>query len=117
MAQKTILITGGSRGIGRAAALLAGQHPVEVGSQQDKTLVGSVQDMLGNVSEWTSTQYSTYIGHPSPVATNDFVLRGMNFGFDNRKLLQKPDFLLTYRQGAGDKIMDSRVGFRLVCEP
>ena len=48
MAQKTILITGGSRGIGRAAALLAGQRGWSVGVNyaRDEAAAGDVVDAI-----------------------------------------------------------------------
>jgi formylglycine-generating enzyme required for sulfatase activity len=98
---------------------LIGRDAVAVGTSDDTSLAG-VKDMLGNVSEWTSTPYANYKGHPSPGGLpGTFVVRGLNFRTDE-ELLKKPERLVTYRQGGDPKDKDKNaygaVGFRLVCE-
>lgn len=92
--------------------------PAAAGSSQDKTLDGGVQDMLGNVSEWTSTEYSLYRDHPG----NKFLdktyisVRGLNWGTPSN-LLEKPHLLLTYRNYVTADQKNPYLGFRLACEP
>ena len=97
-------------------AMLKGRDAVVVGSMLDETANG-VEDMMGNVSEWTSSPFELYKGHPSTKRFDGlYSVRGLNFKTPDN-LFQKPQLLLMYRQYlAEDKDYDF-LGFRLVCEP
>lgn len=96
-------------------AHLEGSGTVAVGTKGDKTSVGAIMDLLGNVSEWTSSRYALYSGHPVPQRSDKFVVRGLNFRTD-KKFFTKPDLLLTVRNGLGETEQFDFLGFRLVCE-
>ena len=97
-------------------AVLSGE-PVPVGTSNDVTSSG-IKDMLGNVSEWTTTSFYKYEGHPGGLGVDDRLLavRGLSWktpaGF-----LKTPDRLLTLRQFVPESEKESFLGFRLVCEP
>ena len=75
--------------------------------------------MLGNVSEWTSSKFSMYKGHPFPDKDDKaFIVRGLNFRSSTEtKLFEKPKLMLTVRSTVPESFDDSFLGFRLVCEP
>jgi formylglycine-generating enzyme required for sulfatase activity len=97
-------------------AMLKGRDAVAVGTMGDKTL-NDIYDMMGNVSEWTSTPFALYKGHPSNKRFDDlFAVRGLNFKTPD-KLFKKPQLLLMYRQYLEENKDYDFLGFRLVCEP
>jgi formylglycine-generating enzyme required for sulfatase activity len=91
---------------------------VAVGTSQDTTLVGGLEDMLGNVSEWTSSTYSLYPGHPGSITPrqNLIAVRGLNWNTPVASLKHR-EWLLTYRIAATDDSQNAFLGFRLVCQP
>ncbi|MEO7539272.1 MAG: SUMF1/EgtB/PvdO family nonheme iron enzyme, partial [Pyrinomonadaceae bacterium] len=98
-------------------ARLKGRDAVPVGSTRDETQVGGVKEMMGNVSEWTSSPYALYKGHPSGKKFDGlFVVRGLNFKTPD-KLFQKPHLMLMYRQYLAENKDYDFLGFRLVCSP
>ena len=97
-------------------AMLKGRDAVAVGSMGDETQNG-IEDMMGNVSEWTSSPFALYKGHPSTKRFDDlFAVRGLNFKTPD-KLFKKPQLLLMYRQYLEENKDYDFLGFRLVCEP
>ena len=88
-----------------------------VGSSLDVTQVGGLKDMLGNVSEWTSSTYSLYKGHPGGLQLDKkyFVVRGLNFETP-KELFAKPQLLLTFRNSVPENGESAFLGFRVVCE-
>ena len=92
--------------------------PAAVGSSQDRTIEGGINDMLGNVSEWTSTKYSLYKDHPGDTSLDKeyFTVRGLNWKTP-ANLLEKPHLLLTYRNYLTADQKYPFLGFRLACEP
>lgn len=96
-------------------AHLEGGSTVAVGTKGDKTSVGSIVDMLGNVSEWTSTRYALYRGHPVSQTSEKFVVRGLNFRSD-KKYFTKTNLLVTVRNPVAEDKSADYLGFRLVCE-
>lgn len=103
-------------------ARLGGGATVVVGTTSDETIVGGIKDMLGNVSEWTSTPYALYKGHPVKRTFNkQFVVRGLNFKSslvpELRELFQKPVRMITVRNAVPEDSKVEYLGFRLVCEP
>ena len=100
-------------------ARLSGRDALPVGSTKDETIVGNVKDMLGNVSEWTSTTFSMYKGHPFPEKSDkQFVVRGLSFKSSTEpKLSQKPELMLTSRARVAADSQYDFLGFRLVREP
>jgi serine/threonine protein kinase/formylglycine-generating enzyme required for sulfatase activity len=91
---------------------------VLVGTSQDSTIVGGVQDMLGNVSEWTSSTYTLYPGHPGSITPKASLMtvRGLNWNTPASSLKHR-DWLLTYRIIVTDDARNAFLGFRLVCTP
>ena len=88
----------------------------QVGSYPEGTVIGGVQDMLGNAFEWTLSKGSVYPGstykEKYPVGYEDKnVVRGGMFGSD-----PKYPRLLTLRQFVKPSFKDERISFRLVCE-
>jgi formylglycine-generating enzyme required for sulfatase activity len=90
---------------------------VRVGTSRDATTTG-IKDMLGNVSEWTSTSFYRYEGHPGGLGVDDKLLavRGLNWATP-AGFLKTPERLLTHRQFVDEAEKTSFLGFRLVCEP
>ena len=90
-----------------------------VGSTKDITQDGGIADMLGNVSEWTSTEYSLYKQHPSYSIQfkkkDTFVARGLSFS-TRESTLAKQQLMITYRQSPARTDKYPFLGFRLVCE-
>jgi serine/threonine protein kinase/formylglycine-generating enzyme required for sulfatase activity len=95
--------------------------PSEVGTLSDITTVGGLQDMLGNVQEWTSTKYALYQGHTA--AKPDAELKGMIVARGSAYVAasvytEKPQWLTTLRSFyPPDQKTLSWVGFRIVCQP
>lgn len=91
----------------------------EVGSFEDVTPAG-VQDMLGNVMEWTSTKWNVYPKHPnypkSREAADVLTVRGEKFNSLPEEDKNK-EFLLTSRTGVRVNDKGALVGFRLICYP
>jgi formylglycine-generating enzyme required for sulfatase activity len=96
-------------------ANVGGTAPVPVGSYAHCESVWSVQDMLGNVWEWTSSHASFYPGNTEyefeEAGRVKFVVRGGSFADspDGKKPLR-----LTVRQWGEASGRDPTVGFRLV---
>lgn len=92
--------------------------PAAAGSSQDRTVDTGINDMLGNVSEWTSTKYSLYKDHPGDKSLDKeyYSVRGLNWKTP-ANLLEKPHLLLTYRNYLTADQKNPYVGFRLACEP
>lgn len=91
---------------------------VAVGTSRDSTLVGGIRDMLGNVSEWTSSTYSLYPNHPGTITPkpNRITVRGLNWNTP-APALEHRNWLLTYRIVVTDNTQNAFLGFRLVCTP
>jgi formylglycine-generating enzyme required for sulfatase activity len=88
----------------------------EVGTTKDQTTSG-VKDMLGNVIEWTSSEYSVYPGYQGKAPSfpeERFVIRASSFGEDR---LKTPQWLLTRRQALPETFTSEYLGFRLACQP
>lgn len=98
------------------AAVLKGTAGA-VGTSKDVTAVGGVNDMLGNVSEWTSSSFSLYKGHPGGLTIDKkaFIIRGFNF-ITPPEMLKIPQRLLTQRQFPLEDEKGDFLGFRLVCD-
>lgn len=89
-----------------------------VASMRDTTLVGEISDMLGNASEWTTSVYSLYPGHPGGIdpGKGKYVIRGLNYDTPE-EYLKRPELLITFRQGLAENLDKKFIGFRLVCQP
>ncbi len=88
--------------------------PEAVGSKSCGANKWGVQDLIGNVYEWTSTETSLYPGNPGQVDSryqNTFVIRGGS-AFD--KSTGKTAISSTYRGFVEPTKRDARLGFRLV---
>lgn len=98
-------------------AVLSSGRAAAVGTSKDATVVGGVKDMLGNVSEWTSSLGSLYKGHPGGLDINqgDYVIRGLNYA-TSASLMKKPERLLTHRILQPPTLKADFLGFRLRCE-
>ena len=99
-------------------AVMNGSSPSAVGSSQDKTVDGNISDMLGNVSEWTSSKYALYKDHPGDKSLDkEYIsVRGLYFETPAH-LLEKPHLLVTYRNYLTADQKGPYLGFRLACEP
>lgn len=91
----------------------------EVGKYPEATFNG-VRDMLGNVSEWTTSKYIQYKGRNLEKLDGEIkghtIYRGMNY-VTNDSYLKNTKGLTTFRHNTmADKKM-GWVGFRLVCQP
>jgi len=97
-------------------AKLGGDSAVEVSTSNDQTFSG-VRDMLGNVAEWTSSEYSLYDGHPNRLVNKNRTIsvRGISY-FTTSQQLAKPQWLLTFRNSVPENEKLPFVGFRLVCD-
>jgi serine/threonine protein kinase/formylglycine-generating enzyme required for sulfatase activity len=89
-----------------------------VGSTADKTEVGGIMDMMGNVLEWTSSEFQFYPNFPTgkrePVS-GKITVRGVSFTREGADSLRKTDLLLTLRQGVSPEKKFPFLGFRLAC--
>lgn len=88
--------------------------PEPVGSKECGANKWGVEDLIGNVYEWTSTETSLYPGNPGKVEDqfkNTFVIRGGS-AFD--KSTGKGAISSTFRGFVEQTKRDSRLGFRLV---
>ncbi|MGD9564380.1 MAG: SUMF1/EgtB/PvdO family nonheme iron enzyme [Pyrinomonadaceae bacterium] len=101
----------------KGSAVLSGA-PAAVGSSGDRTPESGISDMLGNVSEWTSSKYSLYTDHPGDKSLDkEYIsVRGLNWKTPDH-LLDKPEMLLTYRNYLTADQKNPYVGFRLACDP
>lgn len=93
----------------------------EVGSMNDETETGKVEDMMGNVWEWTSTLFDYYPGYKGIKDTNfkqnnSRTARGSSFMAESDQVKNK-HLLLTYRAGLSEKDKFDFLGFRLACYP
>lgn len=94
-----------------------------IGSSLDQTQnPPGVQDMLGNVSEWTATPYALYDQHPfkQKLDKDYYSVRGLYYNAKSgvlKELFAQPLFLTTYRDAYTDDQKLDYVGFRLVCDP
>ena len=90
----------------------------EAGSTGDETAVGNIQDMMGNVLEWTFSKFEYYPAFPENKKENSagkVTVRGVSFTKEKAETLQKTELLLTLRQAVSpDKKFDF-LGFRLMC--
>ncbi len=88
--------------------------PETVGSKACGVNKWDVQDLIGNVYEWTSTETNVYPGNPGKIDDrfkNTFVIRGGS-AFD--KSTGKDAITSTFRGFVEPNKRDSRLGFRLV---
>ena len=91
----------------------------EVGTSPDATLEGDVRDMLGNVSEWTSSKYVAYKGNKLVTQEAEekgyTVYRGMAY-ITIADFLKKPKIFSTVRHALPGDQREGLIGFRIVCE-
>ncbi|MDQ3089173.1 MAG: SUMF1/EgtB/PvdO family nonheme iron enzyme [Acidobacteriota bacterium] len=88
--------------------------PQTVGSKACGANKWDVQDLIGNVYEWTSTEFGVYPGNPGKYDDrfkNTFVIRG---GSAYDKSTGKDAITSTYRSSVEPNKRDLRLGFRLV---
>jgi formylglycine-generating enzyme required for sulfatase activity len=94
-------------------AVVKGATPKPVGSYPDGKDQWGVVDLIGNVSEWTSSKASIYTGKPIPPEQSDWqVVRGGSYASD-------PDdpqipISATYRDWFKPALRHPTFGFRLV---
>ncbi len=92
----------------------------EVNDTQDVTAVGGIQDMMGNVMEWTSSTFKYYPNYPEEhedpnIKVNLFItVRGSSFAA-SKEILANHKFLLSSRQGMAGDLKYPFLGFRIVC--
>ncbi len=101
------------------SANIATGKVAEAGKSADETRVGGVEDMLGNVIEWTSSKYSLYPGHKGKLDSYDqelYVIRGSSWG-ESQNRLKDANLLLTRRQSVTADQKSPFLGFRIVCQP
>lgn len=92
--------------------------PREVGTTPDETEVGGIKDMMGNVLEWTSSQFEFYPGFPpgeQESVSGKITVRGVSYTKEGMAMLRKTDLLLTLRQGVSPDRKFPFLGFRLAC--
>ena len=91
----------------------------EVGTSGDETEAGKVQDLMGNVLEWTSTPFAYYENFPGAktISENTYpTVRGSSFAATPAQIKNK-NFLLTFRQPFKETDEREFLGFRLTCKP
>lgn len=97
-----------------AAENVASNGPRPVGSFKKGTATGALEDMMGNVMEWTQSRPVEYQGAHFAVKKDERaqqVMRGGYFDSDARD-----NKLLTRRQWLPDDSKKPSIGFRLVCD-
>lgn len=90
-----------------------------IGSTADKTETGGIEDMLGSVIEWTSSNYSLYPAHPGKLESpgiDFYIIRGSSFG-ESQNRLKNAEWILTRRQAVPAEQKSQYLGFRLMCQP
>lgn len=90
----------------------------EVGTNRDETEIGAVEDMMGNLLEWTSSQMDFYPGFPAEKQESiagKITVRGVSYTREGIAGLNKTDLLLTLRQGVSSDRKFPFLGFRLAC--
>lgn len=98
-------------------ANLATNKISEVGISTDETKNG-IEDMLGNVIEWTSSKYTPYPNSGQELKDKNseyFVIRGSSWG-ESKNRLKNPKWLLR-RQSVDVETQSPFLGFRIVCQP
>ncbi len=89
-----------------------------VGTSGDETETGKIEDMLGNVLEWTSSTFDYYPNFPDNLkqpAVGLITVRGVSYTKQGRDQLNKTSLLLTIRQGVSPEKKYEFLGFRLMC--
>jgi formylglycine-generating enzyme required for sulfatase activity/serine/threonine protein kinase len=94
-------------------AVVKGATPRPVGSYPEGKNRWGVLDLIGNVSEWTSSKASVYSGVPIPPANRDWlVLRGGSYASDPND--PQIPISATYRDWFNPTLRHPTFGFRLV---
>jgi serine/threonine-protein kinase len=94
-------------------AVVKGAIPKPVGSYPDGKNRWGVVDLIGNVSEWTSSKASIYSGRQIPVENRDWlILRGGSFASDPND--PQIPISATYRDWFDPTLRHPTFGFRLV---
>jgi formylglycine-generating enzyme required for sulfatase activity len=94
-------------------AVVKGASPRQVGSIPEGKDRWGVLDLIGNVSEWTSSKASVYSGLQIPDANKDWiVLRGGSYASDPSD--QQIPISATYRDWFSPTLRHPTFGFRLV---
>jgi serine/threonine protein kinase/formylglycine-generating enzyme required for sulfatase activity len=103
-------------------ATIESETPKEVGTTGDKTEVGNIEDMLGNVMELTSSPFDYYRNFPEnkkrKLDRNIVTVRGASFEAGKyQELIKNNHLLLILRQGVRRNEKLKYIGFRLTCFP
>jgi eukaryotic-like serine/threonine-protein kinase len=101
---------------GNAVVGKADSEPAVVGSKPQGANIWGVLDLIGNVYEWTSTEYYRYPGSESKVVVDKQKVKGSFIARGGSADPNEPRITATYRALVSPETTNKILGFRVVKE-